>query len=230
METTTRKFLDYGYSRFAVQPNKASELREETSSSICRRTYFVKNYSQQSRYSIHEIETDFWMGSLTTATGSVLTEMNFGSNEKKRDNVILIHHCKSAIVQWTSELRSRCSTENNAIFHCLHVENWLDQAVLIESLLELAQQIKALLAQGQRAILLEAPVSRHSEVVAALLLEDRGRRTQREALAHLGLRSCARGSDTRRRLAAALAWRELRSAPLFQCLPEGVQLKVLEFL
>jgi hypothetical protein len=241
METSARKLLDCGYgiiprqSRFAVQTSKISDKHEDKTCSTSVRNKanlasLVENYSQQSRYSVHEIETDFWIGSLSTATDSVLAEMNFGSIENKRDTLILIHHSISAITQWESQFQSGRSVGSNANFICLHVENWLDQSVLTEALLELAERIHTLLSQGQRVLLLEAPVSRHSEVVAAILLEGGGRRTQKEALAHLSLRACARGSDTRQRLAAALAWREMRSSLLFQSLPEGAQLKILELL
>uniref|UniRef100_A0A7S0QSE0 Uncharacterized protein n=1 Tax=Cryptomonas curvata TaxID=233186 RepID=A0A7S0QSE0_9CRYP len=241
METSARKILDYGYGiiprqgRLAVLPNKTSGKREEKNYSTSTRNQantasLVKNYSQQSRYSVHEIETDFWMGSLSTATDSVLAEMNVGLIENKRDNLILIHHSMPAIAQWESALQFRCSVGSRANFLCLHVENWLDQSVLTEALLELAERIQTLLSKGERVILLEAPVSRHSEVVAAILLEGGGRRTQKQAVAHLSLCSCARGSDTRQRLAAALAWREMRNSPLFQSLPEGAQLKILDLL
>lgn len=97
-------------------------------------------------------------------------------------------------------------------------------------LLALAERAERLLSADSRVILLEAAVSRHSEVVAAAVLRGRGGRTEREAAALLSLRGCARGSETRQRLAAALAWRQMRRSRLFQRLPDCTQLKILELL
>ena len=118
----------------------------------------------------------------------------------------------------------------NSEIRQVHIDDATDPFSLFRRLLSLAAHIERLLAQGFRVFIFEAPVSRHSEVVAAAVLHGRRGRTQREAVTLLSLRGCARGSDTRQRLAAALAWRELRRSRLFQRLPDCTQLRILELL
>ena len=191
-------------------------------------------YDKQYCHNIHEVDTDLWMGYLSTGSSfqefRALKLKNFGSNRDGHDALFLIHHNKGLLASLEQTFKSDILAFGNVDLIPVCIPSSVDPHTLMDWTLDLIQRAHSFLRRGSRVIILESPVSRHSEVVVGAVLAYRRGRTAREAVARLSLCGCARGSDTRQRLAATLAWREVRRSHLFCRLPDAAQLKILDLL